>query len=453
MQEHGLGLSQSIHIPRGEILTALQKLGRLEVHVPAQYTPQQPAVTYSHESSFAHIPIENHPVASKLPKATSHPSIQPTEAAFLSLGASPDCPATIEQMIARNLPQLLLHIMSFANATLVGLTWPHTVMDAVGLEDLLRAWSLVLAGREADVPRVLGAREDVLWKIAGDVRDDDELVAKTDSYDGEFEAHRLRGWSGVWFLVRFLWDAFRTPVERKLICLPKAALAKLRATVEQEQDGDQNTFVSESDVMTAWAARIIAQSEGRGRSLTVVSAVNVKFRLAKRLDPGPGVYLQNLVLGAFTFLTAKTAEGPLRSIAEAHRGHLAAQTSEGRILRMLKYLRKGRDAGKESSMRFYGRADSVVVTVNNLTKINMLGAADFGPAVVNQAGDRETGAGGSEGALVGRTTYWHFQGLQHRFYFKNRFVILGKDHDGNSWVMATLGNAAWAAVENELQKL
>jgi hypothetical protein len=39
-------------------------------------------------------------------------------------------------------------------------------MDVMGQQALLHAWSLVLAGREADVPPALGAREDIMWGLA-----------------------------------------------------------------------------------------------------------------------------------------------------------------------------------------------------------------------------------------------------------------------------------------------
>lgn len=426
--------------------------------MPAKFTAQNPAIAFTHNTNSAHMTIDSHPLASKLPSATPQPSIQPPMAQFVSFAASPDVPITIEVLMARSSPQLHLHMTSFADATLVGLVWPHTAMDAVGLAELLRAWSLVLAGRETEVPRVLGASEDVLSRIAAAARDDEPEV------DQAFEAHRLDGWSKATFTLRFLWDALRhRGVQQKLICLPKHALATLRAAVEHGSSSSSSndssedsvhagkTFVNEHDVLTAWAAHMVAVAEGGGgRPLTVASAVNLRFRLAKRLNAGPGVYMQNLVFAVFTFLNGEVALGPLRPIAEAHRGHLAAQTTEGRVLGLVRYFCREREAGREAAIALYGRADSIPVIVNNLTKLDMLRAADFAPAVIEQ-GTCEDGVG-----ATGRMTYWHMQGVKaqsSQSWFRNIFLVLGKDHDENCWISATLAKRTWMVVEHELNRM
>lgn len=437
------------------------------MHVPEHFTPDQPAMTFSHNASSLHTSIQKHPVARKLPKATNHPSIQATEPEFRSLAARSDVPTTLEEMIKQSAPQLSLHITSFQDATLVGLAWSHTLMDAIGLESLLRAWSLVLAGREADVPPVLGAKEDVMWKIAGDVLRDQDDVAGED--DATLQSHTLQGCNKIIFFLRYAWDACRNrPPQRKLICLPQTTLAQLRQTVDDEEEEEQEkeetskaspgsndskkAFVSDADILTAWLARLVGKSEPRPRPLTVASAVNARFRLARRLDPPPGVYCQNMVFVTFTFVPAAAAagRGPLRPIAEAHRRHLAAQSTEARMLGLLRYLRRRRDGGQEAVAPLYGRPDSVPVTVNNLTKVEMLQAADFAPAVVGQG---ETTASGQRSSAVGAMTYWHLQPLKSRIWMRNHFVVLGKDNGGNCWILGTLTPNAWAVAEQELQKL
>lgn len=46
-------------------------------------------------------------------------------------------PTTIKELISQDTPQLRLHITSFKDATLVALSWPHTLMDAKGYQALL----------------------------------------------------------------------------------------------------------------------------------------------------------------------------------------------------------------------------------------------------------------------------------------------------------------------------
>lgn len=339
-------------------------------------------------------------------------------------------------MITRATPQIFLRITSFADATLMGLVWPHTMMDALGLEDLLRAWSIVLAGREGDVPALLGASEDVLANL-GDEKDlkafkGSELMSK----------HQLGTLAQAAFFARYVKDSMGdVPVVRKLICLPKAALAELhdQAVVEDEKA----PFVSESDILTAWAARAVAKSKKQPRPVTIASAVNIRFRLASLLGMGDtGRYMQNMVLNCFTFLPSDIAQSEsLRPIAETHRGFLGAQTTVPHTLGMLRFLREKKESGKDVALPLFGEAKSVVVIVNNLTKVNMMQAADFGPAVVGKAQGN------------GKIAYWHFLPLQPPAWMKDWFVVLGKDHEENCWVMATLGPKGWEVIEEELEML
>ncbi|KAJ4393907.1 hypothetical protein N0V93_003124 [Gnomoniopsis smithogilvyi] len=425
----------------------INKTGRLELHVPEHFTPDRPAITFSHEDLFSNTSIKTHPIARKLPEATNEPSIQAIDTELQSLATRADVPTTLEEMIERNAPQLSLHITSFSDATLVGLAWSHTLMDAIGLEQLLRSWSLVIAGREADVPPVLGAGADVMWEIAGDA--DAFGVAENEA----LQSHVLLGWNKIKFLLRYAWDAFWTgQAQRRQICLPKTALAQLRQAVEEESAKssgiDEKAFVSDSDILTAWLARLIAKSEVRARPLTIASAVNARFRLAKRLDPTPGVYIQNMVFVAFTFMSPEAARGPLRPIAEAHRSHLAAQSTEEHMLGFLQHLRRQRDVGQDVVAPLYGRPDSIAVTVNNLTKVNMMKAADFAPGVVQQGEERST-----RSSAIGAMTYYHLQPLKNRIWMRNHFVVLGKDHNENCWIVGTLTPGVWAVAQNEIETM
>ncbi|KAF5586548.1 3-hydroxyisobutyrate dehydrogenase [Fusarium pseudoanthophilum] len=89
----------------------------------------------------------------------------PTKVAFQE--AMRDERYKVFDFIYHEIPQLSLHITLFNDAALVALSWPHTLMDVMGQQALLRGWSMVLAGRESEVPPVLGAREDTIC-AAGD---------------------------------------------------------------------------------------------------------------------------------------------------------------------------------------------------------------------------------------------------------------------------------------------
>jgi hypothetical protein len=51
-------------------------------------------------------------------------------------------------------------------------------MDVMGQQALLRAWSLVLAGRESEVPPMLGAREDAVCVAADEPEELEEFIVE-----------------------------------------------------------------------------------------------------------------------------------------------------------------------------------------------------------------------------------------------------------------------------------
>src|SRR4051812_31230521 len=165
--------------------------------------------------------IKDHPLAKTLPNASEAPFMRPGSEDFRAFAAREDAPATLDDFIYYDTPQLSLHITSFNDATLVGLSWPHALMDVMGQQALLRGWSLVLAGRESEVPPMLGAREDVLCAAA------DAPMEKEEEF--MLAQKQLRGWGMLKFGLRFAWDMlWNQVVETRTIFLPKRVVAELR---------------------------------------------------------------------------------------------------------------------------------------------------------------------------------------------------------------------------------
>jgi hypothetical protein len=54
-------------------------------------------------------------------------------------------PSRFEGWLQSDRPQLSIHIILFKDAILLTITFLHTLMDAMGLADLLQAWTAVLS--------------------------------------------------------------------------------------------------------------------------------------------------------------------------------------------------------------------------------------------------------------------------------------------------------------------
>jgi hypothetical protein len=282
---------------------------------------------------------------------------------------------------------LSLHITAFEDATLVALSYPHTMMDAMGQGDLLRAWSLVLAGRESDVPPLLGAREDVLYRAGaepdvGQPREEFVLESKAATTFGMIK-----------FGLRMMWDIFW---ERKLPCqtifLPRRTVEHMRARALQEleesaPEGAERPWVSEGDVLLGFFAHKSALIQPPDRPMIMISAVDGRGRLGD-LVRKDGVYIQNFQLGCSVPLSAEQARGSASELALAYRRALAEQMSPGQALAYCRYARKMWDA--RSPIPLFGSPDMNLFVTTNWARANLLQAAKFGPAVV-RAGD--TGEG------------------------------------------------------------
>lgn len=420
-----------------------QENGKLEIHHQSSSITGQPNVFFTHDAFD--VRIQEHPVAGQIPKATDAPSVQPISDDFRPFIARPNFP-TFEELVRQKLPLISLHISTFSDATIVALVWPHVLMDASGGQALLAAWSSVLAGREGEVPMVLGARTDILRNVAS---------TEGDGMPEEFELERrrLKGTSLLLFYLRLLWNKFWQPRrQRRILFLPRSALTRMQTKVQREiaestQGLDHTPFVSDGDIITAWITQAAASSESeKPRPVTIFSALNTRFRIPQLRN---GVFIQNMVLGTYTFLSARLAHGPIGPIALSHRQHVAEQAREKQ---MLAFLRSAfQDIEATGSLRlFFGDSHALLMLFNNVTKIEVMKSANFGPAVLSQ-GAIDEARNNPLGTMI--THYNETLFIDPSFNTLNVFVIHGKDYGGNYWCMGNLLPRTWEKIEQGLSNV
>ncbi|KAJ5892908.1 transcriptional regulator sdnM [Penicillium tannophilum] len=418
-----------------------KKDGNLEIHVSGPSASGQQNVFFTHDTFDLN--IDEHPVASRLPKETTSPSIQTLSPDTRPLIARPNFP-TFEEMVRKGLPSISLHVTSFRDATLVALIWPHVLMDAIGAKALLEAWSLVLAGREEDVPPVLGAREDMLRPTK----------AMHDSDTAEefgLEKWRLKGISMIMFLLRFVWSKFWNPRrERRILLLPRSDFGKIcdhaRMDVARSSEGDEKPFISDSDILTAWLTRAVASSEPGSRPFTVLNLMNVRYRIPYLLKSG-GAFIQNMVLGTYSFFSSQLPDKPVGSIALEHRRNFTEQATQGQAVCFLKSVYQDLDAGRSPGL-FFGESNATLVAFNNLLKADLIRAVDFSPAVLSQGEVTETRAN-----PLGSMVFYYNEAIDDSFNEFNLFVVLGQNHRDTYWVLGTLLPQAWKKIEEELGRI
>ncbi|KAJ5125494.1 transcriptional regulator sdnM [Penicillium atrosanguineum] len=418
--------------------------GKLEIHVPRSFTDEQQPVAFTHD--VFDMRIEEHPVAGQLPTPTDGPSIQPISSLDCRsfVVRWPDHPTTIDEMIQMDAPQLSLQISSFSNATLVALTWPQTMMDAVGIQALLQAWSLVLAGRADEVPPAFGAHKDVL----------ETIESSNDGKQEDFgpDEQRMTGMSKLTFIFHNLWDRLWNPRwERRAIYLPKDIYLRLKKRVQDEAalstlTSLEKPVVTENDTLTAWVTRAVAMTLPNPRPVTAVILSNARFRLPLLLE-STGVYLQNMVLMGLAFFPTELARGPLGPIALTNRRHIAEQGTVQQTLAMLRTMRQDITSDKTPNL-FYGDPHASVLFVSNVNKLDLIKAPNFGPAVLRQ-GDGEKSRINPPGTML----------IYHNYTTKplvggtNAVWMLGKDYGGNYWLEGNFLPRTWNLLEEEIKDM
>ncbi|KHN95518.1 Chloramphenicol acetyltransferase-like domain protein [Metarhizium album ARSEF 1941] len=414
---------------------------KLEMHVPQTFTKNRPPVAYTKEAFDVLIAEDS--LAKHLPSPTERPSLQRPASDFRSLSVRPDAPSTIKELVSRDIPQVSLHVVTFKDATLVSIAWPHVLMDGMSLQGLLRAWSLVLAGKDDQVPALLGAKDDVLYAAAQDAAPGDEWVLRHTI---------LTGLRFLLFVVQFLWSVLtERTVECRAICLPKSAMATLRrqaldeAAVAKPGQGS-DPWISEGDVIMAWGIRMTALAQPSPRPVNGMGALDMRSRIPEFTN-SKGVYIQNLVIGSSVQLSKDDARQPLGVIASRCREALATQATAPQLRSFLFALRTVWDAGKDPIL-LPGAWNGELFTISNWTKGNFVNLLDFSPAVIKtgQADDARTNPSGT-------MIYHQFFVLGHDATLRNVIAVLGKDRLDNYWMMGYFPTRTWAVIEKEMEKM
>ncbi len=417
--------------------------GRLEIHVPRTFTDQDPPFTYSHRDHTTEA-FDDDETRRAFPKTASGPQVYARSPDADTSVFAPGSPKTLQEHINRGLPQLGLHITTFSDATLVELAWPHTVMDGTGQRELLAAWSLALAGRAQEIQPLLGAREDVVWAIAGQYTD--EQLGPSVARD-----RALTGLGRLVFFCRLFWRLLTGPrADWRIFYLPRTVLGRWRrqdvARLPPDPKTGEPPFVSDGDLVCAWLVRLAAAAGRSPRTRYVVAgSVNCRARIPALRD-APGVYVQNLLGLYWASIGAEDVAGPSSSIARialAHRAEVAAQTTETQVLH---HFRRRRAAAEKAQappgVPVYCRADAVPVLCNNLAGLRIGAAADFGPAVV-------PGADGTREPSSGRVVSHHYLSTDDRNRPAPYFICLDQD-EGGYWIRGKASAATWGRIIQEI---
>lgn len=447
---------------------------KLEVHVPEKFTSARPASMLTRDS-YADISINEHPVASGLPKKTAIPSMQASPADFLSLSLAPRSPICHEDYLTSDMPLVNMHIVSFKDATLVSLTWPHVLGDVMSASSICESWSLVMAGRESEVPALLSAgHRDVLDKAG--------------QHPGFKDKHILEGQrlTGVWFLLfiaRYFLDMLWWPkMESRSIYFPPKSVTKLKAKAMMEiKTGNPEArpsvashvshFVSTADVIYAWIICMIGRahfSRKTRRSVMIAFPCDTRDRAPSIFPPEQketGVWVQNASPPILQTVPARDllAEHGVARVAQSIRHSIDTLATESQI--HAQYAMARESYRKDGMPPIFGRVDQFPINGTNWTKANFFDKVDFSPAVITQVnglGDKHSkktagtvvnGDRARNNSRVGKPVYLHVNDLappgSRQILYRN-IACLWATPEGGYWIFGKFHPVVWKQVEGAL---
>jgi hypothetical protein len=406
-----------------------QDEGKLEYHIPAQYTQDRPPINYTHITES--MPISQHPRGAQLPRPNG--KLQAFEG-FRAFSETFSNTTVLEDWIYSDKAQLGLHIENFEDATLVTITWMHTLLDAMGRHALLRAWQAVLEGREGDVPDFVGYDSNPLASLGDEKTSGEDYVWKD----------RMLGRLGMArFIFNFVWESYWYPVEEgRILCMPASYFAKIKAeafadldsldpahlTYDTRNANDKSKpFLSDGDIITAWFMRLIARthpdiSASPTRTISLMNVFGMRDLLrttSPPLLPKEGAYINNCASAIVSLFTAGDfLARPLGHIAAQIRKDLATQGTRAQIEAIQALSRAN------GGMALYGSGDMALCTMTNWGKAKLF-ETDFGAAVV---GGKSQGASAKPRLILANATT--SKGLMVR----GSGNCVGTDPDGNIWM-------------------
>lgn len=426
----------------------IQDKGKLDYHIPAQYTASRPPINYTHTAHS--MSLSQHPLGARIPVPNSKLQVFDQIGHFRVLTDEESNTISLDDWIYSDKAQLGLHILSFNDATIVTITWLHTLLDAMGRSALLRAWMAVLDGREEDVPNFVGYDTDPLADLgkAGATATKEEFVLKD---------KRLGFWSKLRFVFNYLWEIYWYPAaEGRVVCMPTSYFSKIKAqafadlesldpaqvtytnNTTAKADGKPKPFLSDGDIVAAWTTRLIATSNPSltssppTRLITMMNVFGLRDVLRTPASGYPALlppaqknaYIHNCVSNVQSHFTVhEYLTLPLGHIAARIRSELVKQGTRAQVEA---HARFGREIGEAAPL--YGSGDMALLVMTNWTKAKLF-ETDFSSAIVKES------KLGKEDKARGKPRYIHPYATTPRLLsLRNSATSIGRDVQGNWWL-------------------
>lgn len=425
--------------------------------MPAEFSAQRPAYLFSTDAQETS--ISEHPVLSQLPKCqTDKPALFEGPKLFRPHMRNPNAPQYLPDWLNADIPQLAVHVLTFCDATIVTITFMHTLTDAMGFTAFLRGWTAVLRGEEDQIPVFVG------FDLDDDPIETIHVGGSASKY--VFADKLITDWGFFQFVFNYIWELVWWPRdELRTLCVPGKYLTELRESAlveladETQQTHSESTapkppFVSESDVLFSWWARIQLRALNPHPQrticmLNVFDTRGVQTQMGRLPSPDVAL-LANATYALTSFVPAGkllSSSVPLGWIASRLRYAVDSQRAPEQVQAIAAGARDSvRDVGRAP---LYGEPNMMLVVSSNWHR-GKLFQMDFSAAVADSSNEKSEKG---QGYRKGRPSFVSASSTETGFSLRNSTVVLGKDGMGNWWISSCLRVGAWKRVREQLEKL
>jgi hypothetical protein len=378
-------------------------------------------------------------LTSRLPRQTSAsgPTIYEDANIFQEFVTRPGRPAKMADWTTTDHPPLSVHVISFTDATLVTLSWPHVFSDAAGIQSLLQAWVAVLEGREEEVASFMPFEEDPIVTIAADAKTSSHVLFST-------------ALTGIWFFLFVIGYIYELVVHSKeasrMVYLPGPWVEALRekATAELLANGasEEEVFLSHGDVILAYWCKLTmtAQHLRPSQPVHIINVMDIRRPLKISPTSGENAYIGNAVDGAVTFTTAAELEKlSVGELAFRVRRDLEKQRAPDQLKAHIAWSRDCYN--KSGRFPLAGSWNQIIFSLSNWTRAKFY-EVDFSAAVTKAGPDIKERA-----TKLGRPSLLMTTGAVQGLSLRNGGPLLGKDANGNWWITWVLRAGAWSEIE------
>lgn len=208
---------------------------------------------------------------------------------------------------------------------------------------------------------------------------------------------------------------------------------------QEQHHASSKPFVSEGDVICAWWARTIIAAQlpaTSNRTVAINVPYNLRWLLKDDLLPSNSAYVGNAAVSVQAFMTVKELlEKPLGQVAALIRSALQTLGTRGQVEALVALSRSAASKGGAS---VFGDAWMQMVVCTNWTKGNFF-KVDFSGAVL-------------KGQADGKPSYIQAHAFSDSLSVINAFSIVGKDGQGNIWIIGRLPGQYWPTIEEAIAK-